>query len=172
MIYEPQEDSFLVEKCIKKFVNGKVLDLGCGTGILAKAALTRSKDILAADINKESVNFVKKQGINAIVSDLFSNINEKFDWIIFNPPYLPEDKNEDQESKLCTTGGPNGYETIEKFLSQAKKHLKQDGKILLLFSSLSGDILGIIKKYGFKAKLLEEKPLFFEKLYVYLIKMA
>lgn len=166
MIYEPREDSFLIKEYIKGYAKGKILDIGTGSGILALEALKYSKDVLAVDVNPEAVNEANKKGLNAKVSDLFSNVKGKFDLIIFNPPYLPEDPKEDDESKLATTGGKRGCEIIEKFLKKAKKHLNKGGVILLLFSTLSGDVEGLIKKYKFNYKLLEEKPLFFEKLKV------
>ena len=92
MIYEPSEDSYLLAKYVDKFSKGKVLDLGTGSGIQAETALKHTKEVLATDISKEAVKFVKKKGIKARISDLFSNINEKFDLIIFNPPYLPREK--------------------------------------------------------------------------------
>lgn len=167
MIYEPQEDSFLLEKYVKKYASGKVLDMGTGSGIQAKAALRKTKDVLAVDINEEAVKKLK----NARVSDLFSNVKGKFDLIIFNPPYLPEEKKEDKKTRLVTTGGKKGYEMIERFLKDAKKHLNKNGKILIVFSSLTNKekIDSLIKKYSFKFELLEEKKMFFEKLYVYLI---
>ena len=94
MIYEPREDSELLQKWVKKLVTGKVLDMGTGSGIQAKTALKNTKDVLAVDINQECVEFVKKQGIEVRQSNLFSNVEESFDRIIFNPPYLPEDMEE------------------------------------------------------------------------------
>jgi len=127
MIYEPAEDSFLLEKYVKKLVkkDAYVLDVGTGSGILAKAALEKTKNVLALDINREAVEHCKKQGINAIQSDLFSNIKKgsKFDMIIFNPPYLPEDKREDSESRVITTGGKVGNEIVIRFLKKVKKSI-------------------------------------------------
>ncbi|MDD5331276.1 MAG: methyltransferase [Candidatus Nanoarchaeia archaeon] len=165
MIYEPREDSFLLGKFIKDYAKGKVLDMGCGSGYLALIALEKTKDVLAADINPEAVNLCKKKGITAIVSDLFSNIKGKFDLIIFNPPYLPEDPDEDSESKLVTTD--NGV--IERFLKEVKKYLSVNGKCLMVYSSLSVNVPGLAKKNGLKFKILKEEPLFFENLYVILI---
>src|SRR3989338_3085739 len=88
MIYEPQEDSFLLSKYVEKYASGRVLDLGSGSGILAEAALMKTKDVLAVDINKETVKLLKKRNINAKYSDLFSNIKGRFDLIIFNPPVV------------------------------------------------------------------------------------
>src|SRR3989344_2309934 len=118
MIYDPEEDSFLLAKYVDKFAKGKILDLGTGSGIQAEIALRHTKNVLAVDINEEAVNYVKNKNIKAKVSDLFSNINEKFDLIIFNPPYLPNENLEDKESRLITTGGKYGYEILERFFSQ------------------------------------------------------
>ena len=171
MIYEESEDSFLLEKYVNKFSKGKVLDLGTGSGIQAEAALKHTKNVLAVDINKEAVNYVKKKGITAKVGNLFSEIDKKFDLIIFNPPYLPEDDLEDKESKKITTGGKFGYEILEKFFSQVNKYLNKNGKILIVFSSLTNKnkIDKIINENNFKFKSLDEEKVFFETLYCYLI---
>ena len=171
MIYEPAEDSFLLQKYVEKYAFGKVLDIGSGSGIQAESALKKTKNVLSVDINKEAVKLLKKKGIKVIYSDLFSNVKGKFDLIIFNPPYLPEEKLEDLETKLVTTGGKYGYEILERFFKNAKKFLNKNGKILIVFSSLTikKKVDSLVKKYGFKFKLLEEKGLFFERLYVYLV---
>lgn len=171
MIYEPREDSLLLAKYVKKYAKGKVLDLGCGSGILAEAALENTRDVLAADINQEAVDYCKKKGINAVKSDLFENISNKFDWIIFNPPYLPEDEREDEESRLITTGGKKGNEIIIKFLDEAKNHLNKNGKILMIASSLTPDFDFIVKEKGFKSHELEQVKTFFEKIKAYLIEL-
>ena len=172
MIYEPREDSYLLAQQVKKFAKGKVLDIGTGSGIQAETATKNGADVLAVDIDKECVNNALKKGLNAKISDLFSNVKGKFDFIIFNPPYLPEEESEDFESKRITTGGKKGHEIIAKFLKQAKNHLKKSGKILLVCSSLTGDVEKIILESDYCFKLLSEKKMFFETLKVYLIKRA
>ncbi|MSR86511.1 methyltransferase domain-containing protein [Candidatus Woesearchaeota archaeon] len=165
MIYEPREDSDLLKKWVQKKVSGKVLDMGTGSGIQAVTALENTPDVLAVDINPECVDFVKNKGINAIQSNLFSNIQGRFDWIIFNPPYLPEDFEEPEDSKLSTTGGADGNEIIIAFLQQAKEYLNPHGKILILISSLTGEAEELFQGYTYT--LLEEEKLFFEELFVY-----
>ena len=169
MIYEPAEDSFLLQKYVKKYAKGKVLDIGTGLGIQAFTAREKTKNVMAVDINTSAVKLLKKKGINAKVSDLFSNVKEKFDLIIFNPPYLPADKREDADSARSTTGGIKGYEIIERFLKDAKKFLKKDGKILLVFSSITGDVEQLFKNYNYKFEKLEQEKIFMETLYVYLL---
>ena len=143
--------------------------MGTGLGILAEAAMENTKNVIAADINAEAVSLARAKGISSVRSDLFSDVQGKFDLIIFNPPYLPEDNKEDEESRLSTTGGKKGHEILERFLAEAAKHLKDNGKILIIASSLTGDVEKIMAKYSFKFKCLEQKKLFFEKLYVYLL---
>ena len=168
MIYEPAEDSFLVMKYIRDYaVDKKVLDIGTGSGILAREAKKYSRGVVASDINEEC----RPKGIRFIRSDLFENIHERFDLIIFNPPYLPADEREDAESSLSTAGGKNGHEIIEKFLENAGDHLTPEGKILLVFSSLTGrkKVDDIVYHREFDFKLLESKKIPFEVLYCYLI---
>jgi len=175
-VYEPREDSYLLSETIKNHLkdvskSSFILDMGSGSGIQAKTCKDLGfKNIIAADINAEAVKHLKKQKLNATKSNLFSNIKDKFDIIIFNPPYLPEDKREPEDSRIQTAGGKKGYEIIVKFLKQSKTHLNKDGKIFLLFSTLSNPkiIKKYAKKFNYKYDLLNKKKLFFEKLYVYL----
>ncbi len=169
MIYEPEEDSFLLAKYVKQYARGKVLDMGCGSCILAETASKKTKNVTAADINPEAVKLAKQKGFKAVQSDLFENIEGKFNLIIFNPPYLPEDEKEDEESKLITTGGKKGNEVLKRFLEQAKERLALDGNILLVVSSLTPKAEELFKKNGFEFKALETKNIFFEKLTVYLL---
>jgi len=168
MIYEPAEDSYLLEKYVTKYSKGKVLDMGCGSGIQSLAALSKADSVLSVDINSEAVSFCKSKGLNAIESDLFFNVNGKFDLIIFNPPYLPKDNDEDKESALVTTGGEKGIEILEKFFLEVKDYLNEDGKVLIVFSSLTGDVDSLLNSNGFKFEKLESKKVFFEEMFVYL----
>jgi len=165
MIYMPEEDSFLLAKFVREYAKGKVLDMGVGSGILMEAALEKNSNVKGVDIDKEAVEYCKKKKLDVSYSDLFSNVKEKFDLIIFNPPYLPEDEIKDKD----LIGGKKGYELIERFFLEVDKYLNENGKILILFSSLTNKekVDEIIKK-KFKFKLLKEESYFFEKLYIYL----
>jgi release factor glutamine methyltransferase len=171
MIYQPSDDSFLLEKQVKKFAKDKkVLDIGSGSGIQAKTALSAgAKSVLATDINPKAVEHLRKIGIHSVKSDLFSNINNKFDLIIFNPPYLPEDKREPQDSKPATTGGKKGDEIILKFLKQAPLYLNPDGSILLLISSLTPQkrINLLLSNLSMTKRILSKKQLFMESLEIW-----
>ncbi len=172
-VYEPREDSFLLAEQVRLHAFGKVLDMGTGSGIQAETAKgsNKVKEVLAVDINKAAVKEAKKKGIKAKQSDLFSDVKGKFDTIIFNPPYLPQEL---KERDLALEGGKKGYETIMDFLGQASNFLKAEGIILLLFSSLTKKekVEELIDHYGFEPGELSRQRIFFEELFVYKIKKS
>jgi release factor glutamine methyltransferase len=174
-IYTPREDSFLLLEEIKKLKIGSetiALDIGTGSGILAFELSKHSKKVYAVDINKEAIKKLdlkikkkKRKNLFTICSNLFTKINKSlsFDLIVFNPPYIPVKK----ILFIDLDGGKNGTELIEKFLTQSKKHLKKDGKILLLSSSLNKNIERLFKKNKYLFKKIAENKIFFERLYVW-----
>ncbi len=170
MVYEPREDSFLILKHVKDYARGRVLDMGTGSGILAEESLKYTDKVLAADIDPEAGKEVS-EGVCFVESDLFSNINGKFDLIMFNAPYLPKDKEIDDPALY---GGKDGHEIIERFVSDASRFLKDDGKILLVFSSLTDKekVDTIIYENLLVKKQIDDKKLFFEKLYLYCIEKS
>jgi HemK-related putative methylase len=193
MVYTPEEDSYLILDCLKKeltlFSEPKkirLLDMGTGSGIISLNFYNLVNFVYAVDIDKNVISFVKNKinslnnknkkkikNIHLIRSNLFSNLkvpNLKFDLISFNPPYLPNEKK--IKNDVALNGGKQGYETIFKFLEQAKDYLSINGRILLLFSSFSkrNKILKHAKTLGYNYKLIVKKRIFFEILYVYRFK--
>ncbi len=170
-IYQPEEDSFLLSKVLDKKIPGllqkkpniKILEIGSGSGIQLKKIYEKGikkENIYSCDINPDAVKKCNSLGFNCIESNLFNNIKKKYDLILFNPPYLPEDLREPKKSQIATTGGKKGSELINKFLKQAKKHLNENGKILLLVSNLTKGI----NFTGYNKKIIARKKIFFEEL--------
>ena len=174
-IYQPAEDSYLLKEVLSKLKNlenKKILDMGSGSGIQTQTLIdagAKPENITLTDINTKSIKYLKKQFPKSkiIKSNLFGKINkkQKFYLIIFNPPYLPEDK---YDNKKDTTGGKNGDEIILRFLKQSKSYLTPKNRIYLLLSSLTptNQINLLIKKLKYKTKLIKSKKLFFEELFV------
>lgn len=174
--YIPAEDSYLMSRIlkeqipdlIKKNPNLKFLEIGAGSGIHLQTALSlgiKNENIFSSDIDKRAVSHCNLLGFNCIHSDLFENIRDKYNLIIFNPPYLPEDAREPQSSRKDTTAGKKGNEIIIRFLKQAKHHLNERGKIFLITSSLSEDV--DFKNLGYEAKEIGCEKLFFERLCIW-----
>ncbi len=176
-IYEPSEDSYLIQKYVRELALGRVLDMGTGSGIQALTAITNpnAQFVLAADADPEVVAALEHQiqnkkirKLQVVHSDLFSHIKGKFNLIIFNPPYLPQDKDIEDAALY---GGKKGWEISETFFKQASKHLFPDGKILFLFSSLTNKkkIDEILTSHLFQFQELEREKIAFEELYLYVI---
>ncbi len=168
-IYQPAEDSMMFAEFLKKHLESNkinsYLDMGTGSGILAKTVLKflSSRNITAVDINPDAIKVLQKEEFSSIQSNLFENINKKFDIITFNAPYLPLDLREPKSSQLATTGGKCGDEISLKFLKEAKKYLNKNGKIFLLISSLTPT--ENIKKL-WEHKIVSKKKIFMEELLI------
>lgn len=170
-IYQPAEDSYLFQEFLQNYLstlenkNIKFLDIGTGSGILAKTAskFLKPKNITASDINSNAIKKLQNEKFKVIQSNLFQNITDKFDIITFNAPYLPQDPREPIDSQLATTGGPKGDEISLQFLQQAKSHLNKNGKIFLLISSLTP--ANKIKKL-MPYKIVARKKIFMEELLI------
>jgi len=177
-VYEPAEDSHLLAKHAVA-CRGRVLEVGCGTGIVSLhcAAANPMNEVEGIDINPAAVQLARKNAeVNGIEnakfyeSSFFSNTKGKYDWVLFNAPYLPTEEYEKVKGKVnfAFDGGKTGREVIEKFIELVPEHLNGGGGVLLVASSLSG-IDEILRKFsgkGFAAKITDEQPLFFEKMYV------
>ena len=175
-IYHPAEDSFLMKEVLEKEVPSllkknshlKFFEIGSGSGIQVEALMglnIKSENITLTDINQEAViNLKKKFSKSKVInSNLFQNVEDRFDLIIFNPPYLPEDPKEPEDSKLTTTGGKEGSEIINRFLKEAKNHLTKQGRVFLLTSSLTEGIAW----NGWEKRKIGENKLFMEKLFIW-----
>ncbi|MBW2968106.1 methyltransferase [Candidatus Woesearchaeota archaeon] len=182
MLYQPGEDSFLIQKEVEKHSRGRVLEIGVGTGILALTAaqLGRVKSVLGVDIKQEAIDhcaaeckgkkYAKK--CRFLKSDLFSKVpKSKFDTIIFNPPYLPEQTGELWELSTNISGGKHGYEIIEKFLADVNDYLEPNGQVLLLFSTITGKhkVEDLITGSMMSWEPLNKQSIMFEQLHVYRI---
>jgi release factor glutamine methyltransferase len=174
-IYEPAEDSYLLQKEVQTHAEGRVLDLGTGSGIQGLAAIKspRVREVLSVDINENAISELQKiikeqklRKIKVLKSNLFENISGKFNTIIFNPPYLPQDEGIED---VALYGGKKGWETSEQFFHKASSHLISSGKILFLFSTLTNKekIEELIAHHLFQFKELSSQKLAWEKLYVY-----
>ncbi len=145
----PRADTeILVEEAlqiIKENNLATVLDLCTGSGAIAVSVAKYGdvEKVLATDISKKAlevtnININKnKVQVKTLESDLFDNINEKFDIIISNPPYIEteviENLAEDvkREPKLALDGGKDGLDIYRKIIDEAWKHLNQEGFLCL-----------------------------------------
>ncbi len=177
-VYEPSEDSFLLAEKLEVHAGDWVLDLGTGSGILGVLAAKNAREVVAADLNPYAVQCAKQNAVLNNVrdkmlflqADLFTAFVEtaKFDLILFNAPYLPtEDSEADSWLSRAWAGGSTGRKVIDRFISQAPRHLKPTGRIFLMQSTLADteETLQKFSEFHLNAQVVAELALpFFEKL--------
>ena len=168
-IYNPREDSFLLEKEVKKYSKDKkVLDMGTGSGIQARAALnSKAESVTAVDINKKTLSKIKENKIKKIHSNLFANVKGKFDLIIFNPPYIPDER-ENRKGWLekAWHGGRDGVAIIDSLLKNVKSYLTLNGRLQMVYSTVSNVemIWSGLREQQLTVEVTARKKIFFEEL--------
>ncbi len=177
-VYEPAEDSFLFAENLDVEKGAKVLDVGTGCGLLGILASEKAGNVIAVDLNPYAVRCAKENAslnnlrckMVFIQTDLLTALNENvgFDLILFNAPYLPAAEYE-AESWIGRSwaGGFNGRQVIDRFISIAPLHLKPNGRVLLMQSTLANveETISKFSEHNLKASIKAERKLpFFETL--------
>ena len=177
-VYEPAEDSFLFAENLAAEKGAQVLEIGTGCGLLGILAAEKADNVVAVDLNPYAVCCARENAalnnlqfkMAFIQIDLLTAFNESaiFDLILFNAPYLPAAECE-AESWIGRSwaGGINGRQVIDRFIATAPQHLKLDGRILLMQSTLAGvdETISKFAENNLKASIKAERKLpFFETL--------
>lgn len=126
--------------------NNRVLDLCTGSGCIGitLALLNPNITVDLVDISEKALEVaqinINKYALNdrvrCIQSDVFSNVSEKYDLIITNPPYVSTKEYQaspdefKQEPKIALECGSDGLDIIHEILRSAKKHLNPQGRII------------------------------------------
>jgi release factor glutamine methyltransferase len=177
-VYEPAEDTFLLADNLNVREGERVLELGTGCGLLSILAARAGARVVATDINPLALACARKNidahGVSDLIElrlgNLFEAVDgERFDVVIFNPPYLPVRDDEVIGSRidLAWEGGPEGRAVIDPFLEGLSSHLVDDGRALLVQSSLSNipKTLYALRTLDFKVDVSSRK-LPFEELFL------
>ena len=101
-------------------INGKVLDFGCGYGPIGIFLAYYGKDVDMLDINNRAIELAKRNAkinnvkANIFASDLYDKVEDKYDYIISNPPIRV------------------GKEILYKILFGAKEYLNPNGHLIFV----------------------------------------
>ena len=122
----------------------KAIDLGCGSGVIG---LTLKKqlpylDVTLLDISKSALEVAKKNkealhlDCTILQGNMLEGLEDQFDIIISNPPYIQEGEEIDEivkenEPALALYGGPDGLQYYDQILKKAKECLRR--KFLIVF---------------------------------------
>lgn len=154
--------------------NFKAVDLGTGSGCIAitlKKKLGDKIDMSAVDISKAALEVAELNAkendaqIKLYHGDMLEPLDEKFDLIISNPPYIRKDEEimkivRDNEPSIALYADNDGLENYEKILSVAKKYLNKKNIIAFEIGWWQGPkVVEIAKRYFPKALIKIEKDM-------------
>lgn len=140
----PRVETELLIKTCQNLVNknSKVLDIGCGTGIISIMLnkLTNC-NVDSCDISSEALKIAKanSQNLNTNVkffkSDLFENVQDKYDLIVSNPPYIPIKEMEKLQKEVkdfephqaLFANDEQGIDFYKKIIQNSQKFLNKSG---------------------------------------------
>jgi release factor glutamine methyltransferase len=116
----------------------QVLDMGTGSGVCAVFAARHARHVVAIDINLAAVRCAR---INSLINhldhkievrhgDLFGPVSaERFDLILFNPPFLHGEPHNDRDRAWRSVG------LAQRFAEGLGRHVNPGGAALLLLST-------------------------------------
>ncbi len=149
---------------IKEYFNYpiKAVDLGTGSGCIAvtlKNKLGNNIDMSAVDISNDALEVAKENAetnnanITFYHGDMLEPLNDKYDIIISNPPYIRKDEEimsivRNNEPSIALYADNDGLANYEKILSGAKEYLNERNLIAFEIGFEQADkIISIAKKY-------------------------
>ncbi len=142
-----QDTETLVEEALKICQPGmEILDLGTGSGCIVISLMKNAHGMTAigSDISKQALLVAKENArlheveIEWVRSNLYENISGRFDLIVSNPPYIPQEdilglmpEVRDFEPVGALDGGVDGLDFYRQIIAQGKDYLNKDGYLYL-----------------------------------------
>ncbi len=172
----PRQDTEISVEVILKILKENniknLLEIGCGSGIVSITLDLETKgkvDITAVDISPQAIKNTNvnknnlKSNIKIIESDLFEEINEKFDIIYSNPPYIKSHEIEklqvevrDHEPRLALDGGSDGLYFYRKIIKDAPNFLNSHGYLVFEIGYDQAEDISSIMKENFDLKIYKD----------------
>lgn len=160
-----QDTEILVEEVLRVSEGKTILDMCTGSGCIAIsiAKFGSAENVHAVDVSKDALMVAKENAlehevsVHFIESDLFTNVEETYDIIVSNPPYIeshvietlmPEVKQ--FEPRLALDGTEDGLYFYRKITEEASKYLTDKGEIFYEIGYNQGDaVKNILREAGF-----------------------
>ncbi len=159
----PRPETEQLIEIIKSFaLNPKsILDLGTGSGCIAieLSKIFPEAKVVGIDKSESALSIAKKNNLqvkNEVIfkrSNWFDNLDEKFDLIISNPPYLPKEMMSQElefEPKLALFADDNGMECFKEIITKARTYMNIDSWIFFEHLPVQAEKLDeLLQKGGF-----------------------
>ena len=119
---------FLLDTLPLKDIKGDILDVGCGYGVISIIlGKILEVEVDGVDVNKRALHLGEMNkklnnvyNVNFFISDVYENVDKKYDTIITNPPIRA------------------GKEVVYKIFDEAKDHLKENGSLYIVIRKEQG----------------------------------
>ena len=182
---------FFAENLSVRWAGEHFLEVGAGTGFISILLAQRGAKVTATDMTGVAEKCVRKnvrrfklgKKIRFVRSNLFEGVvGQKFDTIVFNPPLVPKAPTipyGDRTTRHLVTAifDPHS-KVITGFFREARKHLAESGRILIIYTNLAKKmrlteihpITELCKKHGFRKKTIAKKTAHGETYSVYELK--
>ena len=162
----PRQDTECLVEEVLPFVKGKsVLDMCTGSGCIAisLSVLGDASEVMGVDFSKEALKVAEQNGernhchVQWVYSDLFCQIEEKYDVIVSNPPYIltqvvsglmPEVR--EYEPMMALDGEEDGLAFYRRIVREAPDYLVAGGKIYFeIGCEQAADVCQMLEERGF-----------------------
>lgn len=196
-VYPPSEDSFaLVDALYDHLIQTPklpklCLEIGCGSGyvsvslvLMLKALGHQDFYVVATDINPEAVECTKEtakahhveQHMDVLLTHLTDGFRlSSFDWILFNPPYVPTPNDELKQTGIVASwaGGLNGRVVMDAFLERVFTAEREESSLEVFLVTIAEnrpfEMMEHLKQRGFDVVVVRETRAGNETLVVLLI---
>jgi len=160
--YVPAEDSIFLADHMGNQKGRSALDIGTGSGILAKVLSKNFDLVVATDINIFALKKAHEIADNCICCNAADALQTSFDLIVCNLPYLPSEELLDP----TVDGLHEGVKIPSMIIKSASQRIGKKGKMIFLTSSLANYaiLIKLCESLGFDAKVVAKKKLFYEEL--------
>lgn len=153
-----------------RYGEAEIVDMGTGTGAIAIALLVNVHELktTAVDISDDALKTALLNAQSAGVADRFSslksdwffNLSGKFDMIISNPPYIPENQItslaievKEYDPLRALAGGQDGLDFYRKLAEGSRPFLKPHGMVAVeIGKGQEEDVIALFSENGFELK--------------------
>lgn len=180
-----QDTEILVEEVMRDLHDGvHILDMCTGSGCILLSLLYYSNDTtgVGADLSEEALEVAQANAerlglasadsatvggeprVRFVHSDLFATIDEKFDLIVSNPPYIRTDVIEtlmpevrDHDPRMALDGTADGLYFYRRIIEESEHYLKRGGQLFFeIGHDQAADVSALMQSHGYKEIVIKK----------------